>query len=211
MTAMLVISGFALFMGALVTWVSARGQGWRWGWRPVQLAAADEGVYRSAPVTVRAPRRMPTVCGVAAVTSVAWGTLTVFVFAPAGVVGCLVVAPQASVGVLGVVGLIGISAVTLHGFYLGVLLIGLVKPITVRASGAGERLGRAAGASFAHHGAVVLSFACLSAADHEVVWVGMAAVPCAIGALQACLLLAARAAHVRLDREDAARGDLAAA
>lgn len=207
MSAILIIAFLALLTGGFVTVAQASGQRWRWGWRPVTAASADDGVYRSAPVIVREPRSIPRVCIIAAVTSAAWGILTLFLFMPAGMLGCTVGAPTGESGVLSTFGFLGIVAVNLHAFFLGTAFLGLVKPLTQRSPGAAAQVGRIARFSLVHHAVVVAAFAAAFAGMDAAEWTLLAGVPCAIGGLHVALLLAARAALVRLDREDAARSD----
>lgn len=209
MTLVLIIVAIALATGGVVTWIQAHGHRWRWGWRAVTAPPTGDGVYRSAPVTLRAPRSIPPACVAAAVTSAAWGILTLFLFLPAGLLGCTVGAPSSAAGPLGAIGFLGVVLVNGHGFVLGAALLGLVKPLTRRPPGAAALVGRIARRSLAHHAAVVAAFAAAFGAAGAAEWVWLAGVPCAIGAAHALLLLAARAALVRLDREDAAGPDLA--
>lgn len=204
MSVALIIVAVALATGGLVTWTQVRGQRWRWGWRAVTATSVGDGIYRAAPVTLRAPRTVPLVCTIAAVTSVAWGILTLFIFMPAGMLGCTVGAPHGETRLLSVIGLIGMIAVNFHAFFLGTALIGLVAPLTRRPPGAADRVGRTAGFSLAHHAVVVASFAASFAAEGAFEWIWIAGVPCAIGGAHVALLLAARTALIRLDREDAA-------
>ncbi len=209
MSVALIILVLALITGAVVTGIQARGQRWRWGWRTVTSAPLGDGVYRSAPVVLREPRAVPRVCTVAAVTSTAWGILTLFVFMPAGMLGCTVAAPAIEDGLPRVIGSLGIVVVNLHALVLGPALLHLVKPLTWRSPGAAALVGRTARSSLAHHAVVVAAFAASFGAADAIEWIWLTGVPCAIGAAQAALLLAARAALIRLDREDAARPDLA--
>lgn len=205
MSLVLIIAGLALATGAVVTLTLARGQRWRWGWRPATAPSADDGIYRSAPVTVREPRSIPPVCIAAAITSAAWGILTLFLFLPAGMVGCTVSGPSSANGALSVIGFIGIMAVNLQALFLGPALLGLVKPLTRRSPGAAALVLRTARFSLVHHAVVVAAFASSFGSSGALEWIWLAWVPCAIGGLHAALLLAARAALVQLDREDAAR------
>ena len=210
MSVVLIIAALALVVGGSVTLSQASGQRWRWGWRAVSAPSVGDGVFRSAPVTVRESRSIPPVCVAAAVTSAAWGILTLFLFMPAGMLGCTAGAPTGESGVLGTFGFLGIAAVNLHAFFLGTALLRLVKPLTQRSPGAAALVARTARSSLIHHAAVVAAFAAAFSGADAAACILLALVPCAIGGLHAALLLAARAALIRLDREDAARPDPAA-
>ena len=205
MSVVLIIVAVALAVGGLVTWTQARGQRWRWGWRAVTTPAVGEGLYRSADVTLRAPRSIPLVCTVAAVTSAAWGMLTLFVFMPAGMLGCTVAAPYGASRLLGVIGFLGLTVVILHAFPLGTALMGLARILTRRPPNAAALVARTAKFSLAHHAVVAAVFATCFPVEDAVWWALLAGVPCAIGLAHAGLLLTARAALIRLDLEDAAR------
>jgi hypothetical protein len=208
MSLALIIVVMALITGGVVTGIQAKGQRWRWGWREVTTPPVGDGIYRSAPVTVREPRAVPLVCTVAAVTSAAWGILTLFVFMPAGMLGCTVGAPTGGNDLLSVIGFVGIVLVNLHAFFLGTALLNLVKPLTRRSPGAAALVGRTARSSLAHHAVVVAAFAASFGATGALEWIWLAGVPCAIGGAHVALLFAARTALVRLDREDAARPEM---
>jgi hypothetical protein len=207
MTLLVSICVVALLVGAVATWTEAQGQRWRWGWRSAPGPALGDGAYREMPITIEVPRRMPVSCAAAAVSSVTWGVLTVFVFAPAGSLCCLLLLGDISeYGVACALGTAGMVIATIRGYAFGVRLMGLVRELTVRTASSAERVGRLARQSFVHHAMVAASFSLA-------VWAGgappffyyTAAVPCAIGAGHAALLLAARSALLRLDREDQQR------
>src|SRR5687768_2384177 len=125
MNGLIAVTAIALGIGAVATWLRARRQGWRWGWKSGTQEVGD-GAYRSAPVEIRTPRRMPAVCAVASATSIAWGILTTFLFAPAGVVGCVMVNGEGGQGIGRLIGTVLFGLVTLHGFAFGARLMGLV-------------------------------------------------------------------------------------
>jgi hypothetical protein len=204
MSWIVVVSTFGLALGLLVTWTSARGQRWRWGWRAGGQAEVGEGAYRSASVVVREPRRMPVIFAIASVTSVVWGTMMMFVFAPAGLLLFIVLAPFVGHGLAVLLGAVGMIGATLHGFGLGWRLIRVVTPLTVRTPSSEESIQRIIIATVAHHGLVVASFALICAGAAEWEWFWLAWLPCSIGLAQAGLLVRARSALVRIDREDRA-------
>jgi hypothetical protein len=202
------ISAFALGLGALVTWMWSRGEGWRWGSRPGPVVEVGDGAYRTAAVSTRTPRRMPAVCAIASATSVAWGTITLCLFAPAGILGWTVAASAVGrglhgvPGILGVLGFLGLLAVTIHGFLIGPCLIGLVSPLTVRTSTSSLTVARAATRSLAHHLFVIVSCALLGLGMDTPIWPAVAAPPVLVGAAHAILLTRARVTLDRLDRLD---------
>jgi hypothetical protein len=211
MTGMLVVTGVALTIGALVTWMWARGQGWRWGWDSRRSELVGDGLYRSAPFDIRTPRRMPKVCAAASVTSVAWGSLMTFVFAPAGLlaallmIGGMIDEERGPDLIVRLICLLPFAAVAAHGFVQGTRLMALVSALTVRSEYSRDRVERAATTSIIHHVVVASSFAlaCLGMGVPHMAWV--AAVPCALGLLHARLLVAARVALTQLDTADADR------
>lgn len=211
MTGMLMVTGVALTIGALVTWLWARGQGWRWGWDSRRTELVGDGLYRSAPFDIRTPRRMPTVCAAASVTSVAWGSLMTFLFAPAGLLATVMMFGGITDGargpyfVIGMVGLLPFAVVATHGFVQGTRLIALVSALTVRSEHSRDRVERAAAISSVHHVVVASSFALVSVGlgVPHMAWV--AVIPCALGFLHARLLAAAGEALTRLDTTDAER------
>jgi hypothetical protein len=196
----------ALVIGIVVTWRWASGEGWRWGWRVGRRVEVGEGAYRSAPVDVREPRRLPLVCSVAAATSVAWGLLTLLIFAPAGLIMFavqigLIHAHWPSLAPLGAIGLLIASC---HAFWFGGRLIGLVGPLVVRTECSATRVDTMRLVSTWHHALVTASFVVLSAdAGMKPLLVSM--IPCAIGFAHVFLLARARAALARLDGEDRLR------
>jgi len=202
------VIGFAslgLLVGALVTWKVARGQTWRWGWTAEIAPAAGDGAYRSAPVVLQRPRRMPLVCAVAATFSVFWGALTAFVFAPASGFLCLTQLTEVEHhGFLFAVGSVGLIAAAMVGFVLGLRLIGLVHVLAARTAGS-ERVRQIAYRSLVHHVVVAVSLAYWLAGAGDFEFYGIAAIPCAIGMGHALLLGAAYRMLLRRDREDEQR------
>jgi hypothetical protein len=202
MYGLIAVPAIVLAIGAVATWLRARRQGWRWGWKSGTQEVGD-GAYRSAPVETRTPRRMPAVCAVASATSVAWGILTTFLFAPAGVLGCVLVDREGTQEVGNLLGTLLFGLFTLHGFALGARLMGLVDVLAVRRPGSRERIYQAAVVSIVHHVAVAISFALIIGRDQEAL--AAFAIPCAIGVVHAVLLFRAGRAVEALDREDADR------
>ncbi|HKE19048.1 MAG TPA: hypothetical protein VKB80_29440 [Kofleriaceae bacterium] len=197
------VSIVALLVGGSVTWTVARSHRAGWGWRAVPGSALGDGPFRRMPIVNQEPRRMPLVCAAAAFSSVTWGVLTAFVFAPAGLVCCLLALGDVPEhGVAFAAGTAGMVAATVRGFALGGRLMGLVQVLAARRATSADDVGRLARQSFAHHALVAASFALVVGASGDPPFFLLAAVPCAIGAGQAALLRAARSTFVRLDRED---------
>jgi hypothetical protein len=149
---------------------------------------------------------MPLVCAVAATSSVAWGGLTTFGFAPAG--GLFSLATLAEIrhhGLLFALGSLGILAAAVVGLVLGLQLIGLVHVLAVRTPGSAERVRRVAYRSLAHHVAVATALAYWFASAGDFDMYGFAVLPCAIGIGHAMLLGAAYRVLDRLDLEDRRR------
>ena len=198
------VSIVALLVGGVVTWTVARDHRAGWGWRPVPGPALGDGLYRSMPIVNQDPRRMPRVCAAAAVSSVTWGVLTAFVFAPAGSLCCLLVLGDVTEhGIALPFATAAAIVATIRGFAFGARLMCLVVELAARKASSAGRVGRLARQSFVHHAMVAASFGLMMwAGDAPPFLFWTAIVPCAIGAGQAALLLAARSALVRLDRED---------
>lgn len=198
------VSAFALVIGIVLTCFLASGQRWRWGSRISRRVDVGDGVYRSAPFDVPEARQLPVVCGVGAVTSVAWGVLTLLVFAPAGLLLFAMSSPSAVAPPLATVGAVGVLLASGHGLLLGARLIGLVKVLVVRTESSASRVGHAVIVSGIHHAVVIASFVALSASGHDGPLL-LAAIPCAIGFIHVALLAQARAVLSRLDHEDRLR------
>jgi hypothetical protein len=207
MTWVIGIGSVALLAGVLVTWMAARGQRWRWGWTAAPGPVLGDGAYRSAPVTVQNPRRFPAVCAVAAIASVAWGVLTTFVFAPAGLLGCMVAlhAMEEEPWTFAL-GTAVLAAATFDGFAIGPRLMALAKVLAVRTASSAERTLRTVRHSLAHHALVSVALGLWIADDgHDPISYIVAAAPFLVGLGHAGLLWTARARVVRFDREDRAR------
>jgi hypothetical protein len=197
------LASLGLLVGALVTWEVARRQTWRWGWTPELSPAAGDGAYRSAPVVLQKPRRMPLVCAVAATCSVFWGALIAFVFAPAGGLFCCMQMTEVEHhDLLFAVGSVGLIAAAMVGFVLGLRLIRLVYPLAARTADSAEHVRQVAFRSLVLHVVVaaLLAYWLAGAGDFEMY--GIAVVPCAIGMGHTLLLGAAYRMLLRLDRED---------
>lgn len=199
----------ALLAGIIATWAAARGNRWRWG-RTVETGpSVGEGAYRRAPVRIERPRRMPAVCALASVTAFAWGVLTVGVFVPAGalyfyVAICAIIADHWWFPI----GAIGLLVAVIRGCVVGPRLAGAVRALTVRTSDSAGSVGAVARQSLIHHALVAAAIYLVSSGAGADPVAYVCAIPCAIGAAQAVLLLGARATLARLDREDAATPDL---
>ena len=202
MLVLVAVPGAALLIGILATWRLASGEGWRWGWRVAGQVDVGDGAYRSAPVDVREPRRLPLVCGVAAATGVAWGILNLFVFAPSGLLMSLGVVVDAGGNLpLGLFGAMALLAASVHGFRIGVMLIGLLRPLVVRTEWSATKVKHARFVSTWHHALVTLSFVLLAAGEGLRVMLGFL-IPCAVGFAHVALLWRAQLVLYRLDEED---------
>jgi hypothetical protein len=194
----------ALAFGAAVTLDMARGQRWRWGRTLEPGPAVGDGAYRSAPVAIEKPRRLPAVCGLASVTAVAWGTLTACVFAPMGALGCLCSIPRFDEqGWTFALGTAVLFALSVRGFAIGARLMGMASVLAVRRVDSAARAGQVARESLVHHALVGAGLA-LWLGKVGLVGLLFITIPSAIGAGQAALLLVARRVLHRLDSEDAA-------
>lgn len=205
------LCALALLAGIVATRRAARGHGWRWG-RTVETGpSVGEGAYRSALVGIERPRRMPAICALASVTAFACGVLTVGVCAPAGAAlfyaAVFLIIGKAWWFGLGVAGL-GVAIVC--GCIIGPRLVGAVHVLSVRHARSAGKVASLARQTLVHHVLVAASLALLcSGAGGDPILHAFYAIPCAMGAAQAALLLGARATLARLDREDAATTDLA--
>ena len=204
------VASLALLAGIIATWVAARGQRWRWGRTMESGPAVGEGVYRGALVSIERPRRVPAICALASVTAFAWGALTVCLFAPAGglffYVATFSIIPDRWWFALGVLGLL---VAVIRGYMVGPRLVRMVRALAVRTPDSAGSVGSVARQSLFHHVlvAAALGVLCSGAGADPIAYA--CAIPCAIGAAQAALLLGARATLARLDREDAATSELA--
>ena len=205
------LCSLALIAGIFATRMAARGQGWRWG-RTVETGpSVGEGAYRSAVVRIERPRRMPAICALAAVTSFACGVLTVGVCAPAGAMlvyaGAFVIIGKAWWFGPSVVGL---AAAILYACIVGPRLVGAVHVLAVRHAHSARKIASLARQTLLLHMlvAAALALLCLGAGGDPILH-ALYAIPCAMGAAQAALLLGAGATLARLDREDAATPELA--
>lgn len=204
MTWIIAICSTAIAIGSIATWRLARGQRWRWGSVRVRGPEVGDGPFRSAAVIMERPRRMPMAVPVASAISVGWGALTLFLFAPLGILLSAVALPGARHGVLAAMGGLGAAASTLSGFAIGVRMLAVSKSLVVRTADSAERVRSVAIHAALHH---VLVFGTVTAihggtgSDPEIV--AFSAVPCAIGMGVAALLAVAGWALRRLDRVDA--------
>jgi hypothetical protein len=205
------LCSLALLAGIFATWMAARGHGWRWGRTVERGPSVGEGAYRSALVSIERPRRMPAICALAAVTSFACGVLTVGVCAPAG--AALVYA-----GVFVIIGkawwfgpsVVGLAVAIVYACIIGPRLVGAVHVLAVRHAHSAGKIASLARQTLLLHMlvAAALALLCLGAGGDPILH-ALYAIPCAMGAAQAALLLGAAATLARLDREDAANTDLA--
>ncbi len=204
MTWILAVCSSTIVIGAVATWQMARGQSWRWGSVRVRGPEVGDGPFRSATIMIERRRRQPPVAAAASVTGIAWGVLTLFFFAPLGILLCAIAIPAAKHGLLASMGGLGAAASTLSGFAIGVRMLSVGKSLVVRTPDSAERVLSVAMHAAVHH---VLVFATVvviyRAADSEPGLVTFAAVPCAIGLGVAALLALAGWRLRRLDRADA--------
>lgn len=199
-------ASIALLIGIRVTRKAAHGHGWRWGRTMETDSSLGEGAYRSAPVRVEQPRRMPPICALASVTAYAWGALTVSVCAPAG--GLLFY--TAVFYIIGkeswfAIGVAGLAVAVVCGYLVGLRLLRSVHALAVRQASSAGSVASLARQSLLHHALVAVALGLLfSGAGADPIVHAVYAIPCAIGLGQAALLLAASATLTRLDRDDAA-------
>ncbi len=147
---------------------------------------------------------MPVVVAVASTVGVIWGCATMLVFAPAGLLlGVTVIDAPSSVVALGGV---AVLAVSFHGFAIGGRLCAVGGKLADPTEGAVSRARRVARCSLAHHGAVVVAIAIVSAhADAEGMFWATAGL-CAIGAGLAWITWRACDVVDRIDAEQESSG-----
>jgi hypothetical protein len=204
------LSSLALLAGVLATWIAGRGKQSRWGRTIETTPPLGEGMYRRAPVRIERPRRIPAICRLASVTVFAWGALTVFVFAPAGVLLFIMVLGEiVERGWLFALATAGLVVAVIRGFTVGTRLMLAVNVLAARTADSVESVRRVARQSLFHHALVATVLVLFGfSARADAIFFALFFIPCAIGAAQAALLLGARATIDRLDREDAAARDL---
>ncbi len=205
MTWILGICTCAIAIGAIATWVMAGGETWRWGSVRVRGPEVGDGPFRSAAIMVERPRRLPAVPAVASAISVGWGMLTMFLFAPLGILLCAITLPAARHGVLGALAALGALASTMSGIAIGQRLFAVSKALVVRTQASADRVRSVAKHAAVHHVLVMATVAAVHVASgHEAELLVLTAVPCAVGIGVAALLAFAWLTLRRLDREDAA-------
>jgi hypothetical protein len=193
----------ALLAGGLATWWMAAGESWRWGRLRRPGPQMGDGPYRSAPVVVEIPRRLPAIAGVASVLSVSLGLVTLLVFAPAGVVLSTIALPGSVEGVPEAVAALAVTGVTMSGFVIAMRLIGAPRLLVVRGADSAARVRAVAIHGALHHALAAATFAFMHAVVEAWPLLTVAAIPCAIGLAVAGLLGGASAVISRIDREDA--------
>lgn len=200
------VPAVALAIGVIVTASAARQRG-SWGLVMAPPMPVGDGPYRASLIEMYRRRSVPPVTVIASALGIGWGLLTMFVFAPAGIVLCLFALPAAGSHPITAVGFAALMVSIIHGFALGARLIGLSRALVVHARAAStDAIRGAARATLIQHLLVAGAFA-LIALPRESGLFAIAAVPCAIGLVLAGLLAAAHAAHRRADeRPDLAGG-----
>ncbi len=163
--------------------VLSRRHGWRWGEVGGPSVRAGAGAYREATVATTLPRRVPRRVQWAAGTGFIWGVMTFLIFAPAGLLLVFLLSGENPLGMLGVL------AVSLSGFALGVMLAKSGGDLLRCRADAHARANRIATWSLVHHVAVFVLMTLLAEGDIE--RAGAVAIPCAIGLAHALLLLSA--------------------
>lgn len=138
--------GFAVVATSLM----ARRYSWLWGRVPSATALVNKGPFRTSEVATYRAAGVPTEIKVSSALNIVWGLLTALVFAPAGLLFCLIGADISLPGTLAV------FAVSVHGFWLAGRLFGASKGLMRQE---GRRLVATARASLIHHIAVLASFA----------------------------------------------------
>ncbi|HJL15216.1 MAG TPA: hypothetical protein RMH99_06145 [Sandaracinaceae bacterium LLY-WYZ-13_1] len=186
--ALITVTAAALLLasGGTVAFFAHR-HGWRWGARPLRSTPRGEGGYRSAPVTAgHVPKGFPPSVLLSSGVGFVWAALTLLVFAPAGVLFCLLL----SDGDLAALSIPTLLAICASGFGLAVALV--VNGVgLLRCRPAAHRWAvRIAGWSLGHHLAVAAFFTAVGVAAREEA-VTMVAVPCAVGIGHALSLLVA--------------------
>ncbi len=189
----LILSGaVALVVGIAVPLDLGRRNGGRWGIRR-KARAVDPSPYRGATVHEESERGAPLLIRFAAGANVAWGLLTMLVFAPAG---CLLLILASEAPIFAIL----LPPLLLSGFLLAFRLMGAAGALLEKRT---EGIGRVVVWSVIHHLAVAVFFAVGALVMiHRSPLVGLIpSVPAAIGLVLALLLRVAarRAAVVQRD------------
>lgn len=204
MTWILSICSTVIAIGAIATWWVARGETWRWGSVRARGPELGDGPFRSAAIMVDRPRGLPAVPASASAIGIAWGMLTLCLFAPMGILLSAITVPAARLGLLAALGGVGSLASTLSGFAIGTRMLAVSKSLVVRTPRSAEHIGSVAMHAALHH---VLVFATVAAVEGASGMgrglLAFTAVPCAIGLGVAALLAVACSTLRRLDRADA--------
>jgi hypothetical protein len=195
----------AVVLAAVATWFEVGSGRWRWGSIAEPPAVVGDDPYRTMVVAGGArPRHVPALCIAASFTSIAWGMVTMLMFAPGGLMFLLcgyVSHPAAFPG-----GLL-VLMVSLHGFVIGARLIAISRALVVRSAGAAVRARSVAVRSLAHHGGVAAAFALVAVVvqSREMDQIAVqTAWLCGLGAGLALLVLLAGRKIARVDAAEAA-------
>lgn len=142
----------ALALGGLATLFQSIDARPTWGTERLPPIPVGDDPYRSTVVSggVRR-RRWPTIAVVASVTTIAWGLITVLLFAPSGLF-LTVIAMDG--GPLWVPVSLAMLLVSGHGFAMGVQLCGVSGALSVRRPDSAARARDVARTSMIHHAVV---------------------------------------------------------
>ena len=188
----LIVTGAAAAMAAIAVPLDlGRRDGRRWGIRR-KARSVDPSPYRGATLHEESERGAPLLVRIAAGANIAWGVITMLIFAPAG---CLLflLAGEAPFFVMLVIPLV------LSGFILSMKLMGAAGAVLVNRT---EGVRKTVTWSVLHHLAVAVLFAIGGAifVDHEPAIGFIPMVPATIGIVLAALLHAAAVRAERVER-----------
>jgi len=188
----------ALCASTVLVVALSRHWSWRWGTVRGPARRAGEGAYRSAETRPMRPRGVPARVRWAAGTSIAWGVVTLLVFAPAG---ALLVALLADGGNDAAVLVLPLLLVVVDGLVLPFGLFAAAGRLLRNSPGSTDGARRIATWSTIHHAAVLLVMAALGISELEALMLLlMSGVPCGIGLAQAWLLGSVGGAQADGDR-----------
>ncbi|MBO6939910.1 MAG: hypothetical protein JJ863_33370 [Deltaproteobacteria bacterium] len=189
----LIVSGATAAVAAIAVPLDlGRRNGQRWGIRR-KARSVDPNPYRGATVHEESERGAPLLVRFAAGANIAWGLITMLIFAPAG---CLLFlfAGEAPFFVM------VLAVVVFSGFLLAVRLMGTAGAVLINET---AKVRNTVSWSLVHHMAVALLFALAGMAKfrHAPEVALLPSIPAAIGILLAVLLHAAAARAERVERD----------